>query len=283
MTDPEHDDVFEAYLKRRPVLPALDDDVEPPAALDQMVSAKAREAIGPRRVARVASAPAAAIGARTGGGGTDSAPADGAKPTMNRAPRWAVPIALAATVLLCLSVVMNISLNTNRPSPNLERMAAARADLKASAKANAIAESDAAAGAGARGNAQAANDGLTAGDDERRESLPGGVPSNEVILPGAKVAGVAGPRAPVVAESAAAPESAAPPGRAPAAPAAPAHPTNPKVWLQQIDALRSAGKAEQAEAEMRRFQAAFPGYAVTPASGPTVAPAPAAAPGDLPK
>ena len=35
MTDPEQDDVFEAYLKRRSVLPALDDKFEPPAALDQ--------------------------------------------------------------------------------------------------------------------------------------------------------------------------------------------------------------------------------------------------------
>ena len=47
MTDPEQDDVFEAYLKRRAVLPALDHELEPPAALDEAVLAKAREAIQP--------------------------------------------------------------------------------------------------------------------------------------------------------------------------------------------------------------------------------------------
>ena len=100
MTDPEQDEVFEAYLKRRPVLPTLDDPLEPPAALDYRVLNQAREAIQP--------------GAK--------------KSTLQRPPRWAVPVALAATLLLCLSIVMNISLNTNRRSPNIERMTAARAD-----------------------------------------------------------------------------------------------------------------------------------------------------------
>jgi hypothetical protein len=38
------------------------------------------------------------------------------------------------------------------------------------------------------------------------------------------------------------------------------HPADPKVWLQRIDALRAAGKADQADAEMRRFKAVFPNY-----------------------
>src|ERR1700760_4432549 len=84
MTDPEQDEVFEAYLQRRPVLPAPDDKIEPPAALDQLVLSQARDAIRP---------PAAP----------------------QRPPRWAVPMALAAIVLLCLSIAINISLNTNRP------------------------------------------------------------------------------------------------------------------------------------------------------------------------
>ena len=52
------------------------------------------------------------------------------------------------------------------------------------------------------------------------------------------------------------------------------HPTDPKVWLQQIDALRAAGKTQQAAAEMQRFKAAFPGYEVS---------SPPPAPPDLPK
>jgi hypothetical protein len=290
MTDPEQDDVFEAYLKRRPVLPALNDEIEPPAALDQSVLNQAREAIQ----SEVA-----------------------AKPAPQRPPRWAVPVALAATLLLCLSVVINISLNTNRPSPNLARMTAARADVKTSALANATAESDAAAGVSAP---SAARDALAANNGERRESVSGDISSHEVVLPRAKVAGTPAPHAPVVAEAAPPPDASgsltassdakAPPALASAdtpAPQAPSaadkavlmakevgvtapqytpapeqeraaasarkaakaavvspHPADPKVWLQQIAALRAAGKADQADAEMRRFKAAFPSYAAPP-------------------
>jgi hypothetical protein len=273
MTDPEQDEAFEAYLKRRSVLPSglsPDDRLEPPAALDAIVLKKAREAI---------KAPAA--------------PDQGTQ-QMYRAPRWAVPVALAATIMLCLSVVMNISLNTNRPTPaaNLQRMTAARV------------EGDISSG--------------------RRESVRGDIPSREVILPEAKVASSAAPHPPVVAEEtlrpppASAPMAPAPsaapapapptdeprlaarsasdkaamfakradasvPGTAPsaagaasdsstetngyrsAAPAAGPHPADPKAWLQQIDALRAAGQIERADAEMRRFRAAFPGYAAKPA------------------
>ena len=61
-----------------------------------------------------------------------------------------------------------------------------------------------------------------------------------------------------------------------------AHPADPKVWLQQINALRAAGKKDQAEAEMRRFKAAFPDYAIPAA--PAAAPAgPVSPTPDLPK
>jgi hypothetical protein len=289
MTDPEQDEVFEAYLKRRPVLPPLDDNLEPPAALDHRVLNQAREAIQP--------------------GATKS--------PLQRAPRWAVPVALAATILLCLSVVMNISLNSTRRSPNIERMTAARADVKASALANATAESDAAAGVSARAPA---HDAFAANNGELRESISGDIPSNEVVLPRAKVAGAPVPHAPVVAEASApagamasansvapvqpaeqggptnviggagpaqspsaadkavlmakdagvaapqytpAPEqerTAASARKATKAAAVAPHPADPKVWLQQIDALRAAGKADQADADMRRFEAVFPNY-----------------------
>jgi hypothetical protein len=280
MTDPEQDEAFETYLKRRSVLPgelSSDDRLEPPAALDAIVLKKAREAI------------------------KGAAVPDQGKQQMYRAPRWAVPVALAATIMLCLSVVMNISLNTNRPTPtaNLQHMTAARADVNAR------------------------TDGNISGD--RRESVPGDIPSREIILPEAKIASSAAPRTPIVAEQApglppaanvpmapapsAAPAPAPPtdeprlaarsatdkaamfakradasvPGAAPsaagaasgsstetdayraAAPAGGRHPADPKAWLQQIDALRAAGKIERADAEMRRFRAAFPGYAAKPA------------------
>jgi hypothetical protein len=279
MTNPEHDEVFEAYLKRRSVLPnALDDRLEPPAALDEIVLQRAGEAI------KAQAAP------------------DATQQTV-RAPRWAMPVALAATILLCLSVVLNISLNTNRPTPNLQHMTAARTNVSPDAEA------------GARG------DGRTNNDGERRESVSGDVPSHEVILTEAKVAGSPAPRAPVVADSAVASPPPAPTARADgggpagpsafasaAAPAPPArspadkaerflkraiapspgsasssapsaagaanaptsgaatpHPADPKAWLQQIGALRAAGETDRADAEMRRFRVVFPGYAPNPA------------------
>jgi hypothetical protein len=279
MTNPEHDEVFEAYLKRRSVLPnALDDRLEPPAALDEIVLQRAQEAIK----------------AQAGSGATQQTV---------RAPRWAMPVALAATVLLCLSVVLNISLNTNRPNPNLQRLTAARASVNPGAEAD------------GRG------DGRTNNDGEQRESVSGDIPSHEVVLTEAKVAGSPAPRAPVVADSALASaagtaaagtshqpssadaETAQPPSteeprvaarsaadkaalfakrahgsspgsppsavgaaNAPTSSATAPHPADPKVWLQQIGALRAAGEKDQADAEMRRFRVIFPGYSINPAA-----------------
>jgi hypothetical protein len=131
MTDPEHSDDFEAYLKHRTLLPntpSADDRLAPSASVDTAVLNQAREAIKGRQ-------------------------------PPHRAPRWAIPVALAATILLCLSVVMNISLNTNRP-------------------------------------ATAPLDSM-----EHREAVSGAIPSREVILPEAKVAGEPPRRPAVVAEA----------------------------------------------------------------------------------
>jgi hypothetical protein len=338
MTDPDNDDVFETYLQRRSVLPALGDELEPPAAVDTAVLAKARAAVQTHEVdSRVEVAEKGNPGA-----GADRAAAEPGRLPTGRPPRWAVPMALAATVLLCLSVVINISLNTNRPSPNRERMAEARADLKASALANATAESNTAAGVDAAASGAARD--RVANDREPAESVSGEIASREVVLPRAKVAGAAAPRAPIEVESTAPAQGAAdlaptpsasaafaaansggrvaspapaPPGAAPGGSAEPAdakaapgsheprvaaadkavmlakqagvaaaegtpapeaaraaRPADPKVWLKEIEALRTAGKAGLADAEMRRFKAAFPNYAI-PAAPPEG--------GDLPK
>lgn len=96
MTAPERDDEFEAFLQRRTLLPEAmsgDDKLEPPSALDAIVLKKARVAIRAQR-----------------------------QPI--RAARWATPVALAATILLCLSILLNVTLNTNRPDAALRRMTA---------------------------------------------------------------------------------------------------------------------------------------------------------------
>jgi hypothetical protein len=265
MTDPDQDEAFEAFLRRRSVLPeSFADKLEPPAALDHAVLNEAREAIRSGAAPDGGTMVTAAAGP-TAAVTTVGAPTPGKQQT-HRPPRWAVPVALAATVLLCLSVVLNVSLNTNRPTPERQRAAVVRAEAGADA-------------------------------GEQRDSISGDIPSNEVILPEAKVAGSPGPHAPVAAEPAApaphAPMQAkavehervdATAAYAPHAPvqteaatatAAPAdeprvaarsaavapHPADPKVWLRQIEALRAAGQNDHAAAEMSRFRAAFPDYA----------------------
>jgi hypothetical protein len=254
MTEPE--DEFETFLKTRTVLPngmSDDDKLEPSKALDAIVLKEAREAIRARQ-------------------------------RLHRTPRWAMPVALAATILLCLSIVLNVSLNTNRPALNLRRMTAATEDKASPAPASPVS------------------------GGERREKVADGASPNEVILPEAKVVEPRAPRPPVVAEAAAPAESLSPNGAAadsadalanrsgtPAqalrearsaakAPqladrgrtsaraqrearsaATSPHPQDPETWLQQIAALRAEGKTAQADAEMQRFRAAFPAYPAKPA------------------
>jgi hypothetical protein len=74
----EHDPEFEEFLKRRrPLFRADEDDgLEPPPELDRLVLRQAREAIRPERPVPV-----------------------------YRGPRWAAPLAIAATLVLGLAVV----------------------------------------------------------------------------------------------------------------------------------------------------------------------------------
>jgi hypothetical protein len=148
MTEPQSDEEFETFLKRRTVLPngmSDDDKLEPPKALDALVLKRAREAVRERRKS-------------------------------NRAPRWATPVALAATILLCLSVVLNVSLNTNRPTADSRRQ-----------------DADTAVRAPAAAPGAATEGGL-------REEVVTGTASREAILPEAKIAEPRASRPPVLAE-----------------------------------------------------------------------------------
>ena len=84
ITDPEYHDDFEAYLKRRVSIDrrlALIDRLEPPPELDRIIIGKARAAIQ-------TPAPAAVF----------------------KAPRWAVPMGLAATILVSLSMLLDLGM-----------------------------------------------------------------------------------------------------------------------------------------------------------------------------
>jgi hypothetical protein len=84
MTGSEREDDFEAYLRRRmPIDRRLKSlgRLEPPAELDRLIIGKAREAI------------------------------QGAPPVpVFRAPRWALPMGLAATILISLSVLLDLGM-----------------------------------------------------------------------------------------------------------------------------------------------------------------------------
>ncbi len=128
MSAADRDEEFAAFLERRTLLPDNLDQVEPPAGIDERVLAQAREAIqaqhqhpsrpgeagngGESRGARSRSNEGHGVGARNEGG--DLRP--------SRAVRWARPMALAATILLCFSIVLNIALNTKRPVANESRV-----------------------------------------------------------------------------------------------------------------------------------------------------------------
>ena len=86
--DPE----FDEFLKRRRPLfrRDLDDGLEPPAELDRIVLRQAREAIEEERPLRVFSM-----------------------------PRWAAPVAIAATLVLGLSIVFKTSMPTTEKIPEV--------------------------------------------------------------------------------------------------------------------------------------------------------------------
>jgi hypothetical protein len=75
---------FAEYLQRRSLLPPERGSLQPPAALDDLILEHARNAVGP---------------------------------AARRRRAWAIPVALAATVLLSLSIVLNVSLNSSRVPP----------------------------------------------------------------------------------------------------------------------------------------------------------------------
>jgi hypothetical protein len=107
MADSEQDDEFEAYLKRRvPIDQRMKsvDRLEPPAELDRVIIGKARNAI------------------------QNSPPVP-----VYRAPKWALPVGLAATLLIAFSIVWDLGVRTGRqhaavsPAPAVAAVAQAPA------------------------------------------------------------------------------------------------------------------------------------------------------------
>jgi hypothetical protein len=223
--DPDYDAEFEAFLKRRsPMHRRLSDidHAEPPADLDTLVLKHAREAIETPE-----------------------------EPPMYRTSRWAMPLGLAATILIAFSVVLNINRHehpASAPAQSSAATGAARHDanvatdstapMLASEKSAAEPRAEAPATLAARTTSEAAL------SDLERDTT--------------------GPRASTgdMTSRAAAAEAAPAAGSAPATAAVSAAEPSPHAdadsWLRYIARLRAEGKTTEADRELEAFRRANP-------------------------
>ncbi len=218
MSAADRDAEFAAFLERRTVLPDTPDRLEPPANLDELILTEARQAIQAQR-----------------------------RPV--RTGRWARPMALAATILLCLSIVLNVALNKRRPVVNESGVTVASAGRSAGSAPVPAPAAPLPDAAGADASSQAPSSPLTAAAAPELES------GNRTLNAPAQST------ASRLLAKADRPASSEPPP--------PPHPKDPKVWLQRIEALRAQGRTAQADAEMQRFRAAFPTYPAKPTASGT--------------
>jgi len=109
-----HDEEFDEFLSRkRPVFRRpTDHEIEPPIDVDRLVLRQARDAIKPPQPER-----------------------------MYRGPGWGVPLAVAATLLVCLSMVLHVVTQKKAAPGETTRQIAQQVDAAAAASAPAAAES----------------------------------------------------------------------------------------------------------------------------------------------
>ncbi len=244
MTD--RDDELDDFLRRsKPIFRRADeDDLEPPAELDRIVLRQAREAIEAERPQRVF-----------------------------RGPRWGAPIALAATLLIALTVVFQGWMPETEPVGEVTVRSVAR-EIPAQAADTPVAEADVFTHARTAQPAPAA-----------------AAPRAETADTGAYVVGIvpqqpaATASSPVLVSDAEASRYAAPPPAAPGVETAavptmargnmqtakarpdgevPAWRRDATTWLAEIERLRAAGETARADAEMAEYNRQNRAYAGAP-------------------
>ncbi|MEJ0036334.1 MAG: hypothetical protein WDO68_09640 [Gammaproteobacteria bacterium] len=235
MTGPEYDAELEAFLKRRsPMHRRLSDidHAEPSLELDRVVLNRAREAI--------------------------ETPAS--QPLFR--PRWALPIGLAATILIAFTVVLNIDHHGIKAAAGKSVASNVSAAAEAAPQAPAVAR-----GASARRPERVDRPQLLSDttaerrDSKAQEKAP--APAAEAQVPALRnVAEASADSARLVASSdaarplgAEAPLPASPPS--PAATAPDPH-ASPDSWLREINRLRAAGQTADADRELTAFRQAYP-------------------------
>lgn len=191
------DDEFEDFLNRRkPVFrPPADETFEPPAELDRVVLRQAREAIKPPEPMRMFSA-----------------------------PRWSMPIALAATLGLAFTVIFRAGM----PPPTQ----ASKAEVTVQNVAEAV---------------------------EAPSAIAAPPPAEAERAPMANASNARRADASVAMDAA-----GAAPAPAAKASHVPGWRNDPKSWLAEIQRLRDAGDSARADAEYAEFKREHRAYAVAP-------------------
>jgi resuscitation-promoting factor RpfA len=243
MTGPEYDAELEAFLKRRSMMHRRlsdIDDAEPSVELDRLVLNRAREAIE-----------------------TPAQP-------LYRTSRWALPIGLAATILIAFTVVLNIDHQSAKVASNASPAAAEaapQAPAPAVARATSASEperiqqprllSDSAARERRDATVEKKTESPVA--LARRAQRPDTERAEE-----REIAGSTADSAPLMASTGAAASHGmvAPPAPATAAtppPAADPH-ASADAWLREISRLRTAGRTVDADRELAAFREAYPSH-----------------------
>ncbi len=258
MSNSEQDDEFEDYLKRRVPIdkgPNQLEHLEPPPELDRIVIGKARKAI------------------------------QGAAPIhLYRAPKWALPVGLAATILISFAILLDLGVRAKRNDASLHAERSAAAETVASPRTPEVEHFSVAPAANAtvtaaepeltldrartrlaraekaakraRPELETAAASTTAGAAAMAAPMPSGSGS----AASDNVEGKLAPAAPGDSPAARMADGDARTSVAPPAQVEPATPSDPAAWLARIGKLRAAGHTAEAESEMKRFRATYPEY-----------------------
>jgi hypothetical protein len=248
------DDEFDDFLKRRkPVFRATDDMFEPPAELDRVILRQARDAIEPAAPLRVF-----------------------------RGPRWAAPIALAATLVLAVGIVFQAGMPEKRkgtPAVTVENVAQRFDMAETTAVVPPAPATSTNQSVGAEADSSPVVVDLAQPKLARRERAPQPAAAGTSLSRDEAERYAASPP-PVAAIEDSAAERAAGAGSmraaaanapavvatAPAAKAAgnPAWRSDSKAWLAEIARLRNAGDTARADAELEEYKRQHRAYAVSP-------------------
>jgi hypothetical protein len=234
MTGPEYDAELEAFLKRRsPMHRRLSDidHAEPSVELDRLVLNRAREAID-----------------------TPSQP-------LFRSSRWALPVGLAATILVAFTVVLNIDHQGAKVASNASPAAEAAPQAPAPAVARAASVREPERVDQPRLLTDSSVSERREAQVEKKAEAPVAMAKRSPRAESQDAANVAADSGALIASTGAAVSQApvAPPPPVPPAAAGAADPhSSPDAWLREINRLRTAGRTADADHELAAFREAYP-------------------------